>query len=101
MQKDIRAEDQDTDWVETFIWIQDDSSKILPVDYSERELAEKLGVGTRRVRSHLITNSPMKGVLENMIMEKEGEKYHALPVERKIKRKKTNSDGDTFETSTE
>lgn len=98
MQKDIRAEDLDTKQAETFIWIQDDSSKILPIDYSERELAEKLGIGTRKVRSHLITNSPMKGTLENMIMEKDGEKYHPLPVERKIKRKKNNSGGDTSET---
>ena len=54
----------------TFVWNQDDSSKIFPIDYSEREFAKKMCCGTRKIRSHILNHSPMKDLLQDLITGK-------------------------------
>lgn len=79
-----QTEPTSEDTENTFIWYQDDSSKLLPIDYAESEFAKEMHCGTRKVRSHIFLHSPMAGLLESLIMAKEGAKY--IPT---LKRSKT------------
>lgn len=74
-----QTEPTSEDTENTFIWYQDDSSKLLPIDYAESEFAKEMHCGTRKVRSHILLHSPMAGLLESLIMAKEGAKYIPTP----------------------